>query len=81
MQNIIANVLLAYKIWLRDQDSNLEPPGYGPGELPNCSIPRYLILLLQYIVFNKKSQVLTFERVRRVELLSPVWKTGIIAVI
>ena len=27
--------------WLRELDLNQRPSGYGPDELPNCSIPRY----------------------------------------
>ena len=36
---------LSYRalLLLREQDLNLRPSGYEPDELPNCSIPRYII--------------------------------------
>ena len=33
--------------WLRELDLNQRPSGYEPDELPNCSIPRYLIVPLR----------------------------------
>ena len=36
---------LSDKLWLRKQDSDLRPSGYGPDELPDCSIPRYVAVV------------------------------------
>ena len=39
---------LSYLGRLRGQDLNLRPSGYEPDELPDCSIPRYPIFVLDF---------------------------------
>ena len=39
---------LTYINWLRELDLNQRPSGYEPDELPDCSIPRYLVVICVY---------------------------------
>src|SRR5699024_12655763 len=39
---------------LRGQDLNLRPSGYEPDELPDCSTPRYYIIIITLKCFVNK---------------------------
>ncbi len=36
-----------FDVWLREPDLNRRPSGYEPDELPDCSIPRLCVGILQ----------------------------------
>src|SRR5471032_820088 len=38
-----------FDVWLREPDLNRRPSGYEPDELPDCSIPRLCVGILQRI--------------------------------
>ena len=63
---MITTTLTNHNFWLREPDLNQQPLGYEPSELPDCSIPRYLI---------KMAEEKGFEPLRRF-LDLPVFKTG-----
>ena len=42
---------------LREMDLNHRPPGYEPGELPDCSIPRYYIKRWAVVDSNHRSNL------------------------
>jgi hypothetical protein len=36
-----------FSIWLREPDLNRRPSGYEPDELPDCSIPRLWLRIIE----------------------------------
>ena len=48
--------------WLRELDLNQRPSGYEPDELPDCSIPRYLIVICDYSLRSSLVPRLTSPR-------------------
>ena len=73
---------------LRGQDLNLRPSGYEPDELPDCSTPRYYLLLLLYSIFSRISIVFNGRRwIRTTEAscsrftVCPLWPLGNLPII
>lgn len=62
VQNIIKNHPQGWlKIkWSRGLDLNQRPPGYEPGELPNCSTPHCMIRTLKLLRFPCARNKYTF---------------------
>jgi hypothetical protein len=50
-----------FDVWLREPDLNRRPSGYEPDELPDCSIPRLCVGILQrnagLSIFNFKKML------------------------
>ncbi len=49
--------------WLREADLNHRPLGYEPNELPDCSIPRYLFVLIYYNTISSLCQPFSFIKI------------------